>query len=196
MVRYGFVRADSRHAEAPQRAILEGDGVLATKIANDLDRLKRSMARGPSTICVPDLHRLASDTEGLMVALDDLLGAGFVVRESRTGRQSDDPRAWTTAVFDAMRFYRRHGLTLEEARAAAMNGAAASPVTKPKKGRMPFHEARVILEDHKTYRRLNDALRAINSVRKYPTKWNVAFVHRNKKRMKLTPRLSGRWPVD
>lgn len=126
---------------------------------------------------VSDFHRIATSAVGLKEARAAIKAQGAVVLEARTGRRSDDPDALGDMIQEALRFYSQRGLTTEEARRLGRMGAASSPATKAKKGRMPIAEALPIWRDN-AIPSIEAALEKINADKRYKTPYTQATAYR------------------
>lgn len=142
-------------------------------------------------IYVSDFHRLGQAVADLIKVMEAIEEKGAVVVEARTGLRSDKASQMSKMLHHAGLWYARRDPDTLAAR--GREAAKLSSASQIKEGRMPAGEAAVYLNDHERYPYLDDALDAINAVRKYGTPWNKPFVYRmvHKKKLSLRPRLSG-----
>src|ERR1035437_3921017 len=114
-----------------------------------------------------------------------------VVIEASTGRRSDKRGDLVAMTHDAIDRYAGR-LTASERSEIGKLGAAASPVTKERKGRMPMHEIDKILDDHSLT--IKRAVARVNADRRFKTKVSLPWVYRLKRagRLKFCARLWGR----
>ena len=145
--------------------------------------LKSLRKKDRDVVGLSHLHRLAPDSADLRAALRAIEEQGVPILETSTGRVSTKVSDMAAMIFDAQDFYAQRGLTTERARELAKQGADASPVTKPKKGRMPHAQAIVFLND--ITMSIKDAIRQINKDKRYKVKWTFVYAYREKKAGRL-----------
>lgn len=135
--------------------------------------------------CVSHFHRLAPDYDDLRGVLKAIEAQGAMIREYSTGRTSKSVSDMAAMIFDAQDFYAQRGLTTERAVEIGHLGAEASPVTKPKKGRMPHAQAIVFLNDITVG--IKQAIANINkeSRGRYPVKWTFTYAYKEKREGRL-----------
>lgn len=170
--------------ETVQLEILEGHDckVIYTEPRRGLDERINVITslRHNDELCVSHLHRLGTGQRDLSEVIKAVISQGATIIEVSTGRHSNDPASLVTMIQDANSYY-AHSLTSERAQEIGKLGAAASPMTKRRRGRMPIKNALIILNDHKRYPTLVDAITAINKDKRYGRPWNVPLVYRLKK---------------
>lgn len=140
---------------------------------------------------VSDFHRLGQAVAELVEIIEAIEAKGAVVVEARTGFRSDKGSQLSKMQHHAGLWYaRRDPDTLAQRGRDASKLSSASQV---KEGRMPPREAMGYLNNHEKYPYLDDALDAINAVKKYGVPWNKPYVYRMRKKglISLRPRLSG-----
>jgi hypothetical protein len=131
-------------------------------------------------LCVSHLHRLGTGQGDLSAAIRAVIEQGATVIEANTGRRSDNAAQLVGMIADANTFYART-MTPETAQRIGRLGAAASPMTKRRRDRMPIKDALKIVNDHKRYPTLVEALAVINKDKRYKRPWSVAHVYHLKK---------------
>lgn len=132
---------------------------------------------------VSHFHRLAPDAADLRRVLKAIEAQGVPIRELSTGRVSTNVSDMAAMILDAMDFYAQRGLTTERATEIGELGGDASPVTKPKAGRMPHAQAIVFL--NKIEWSIKKAIREINKDKRFKVKWNFMYAYREKKAGRL-----------
>src|ERR1035437_1702048 len=142
-------------------------------------------------IVVSHFDVLAENGDDLNKACAALDTKCVVVIEAGTGRRSDKRGDLVVMTHDAIDRYAGR-LTASERSEIGKLGAAASPVTKERKGRMPMHAIDKILDDHSM--KIARAVAKVNADRRFKTKISLAWVYRMKRqgRLKFRARLSGR----
>lgn len=113
--------------------------------------------------------------------------------ETDTGRMTNDLDHLLEMFDDAGDAYAGRWLSPERAAELGAMGAKESPVTKRRKGLMPHGQVQRILNDHKTYKTLAAALKAINSDKRYSAPWSRERIYREWRlgHLKLIPRVKG-----
>ncbi len=184
----GYIRPDARISVQRQREALVAIGCTMFYVEHERRRGDSfperddwiSHLRKPDEACVAVFNRLAIGKNDLAATLKAIFAKGIPIIEAETGRRSDNQESLVDMIAEATGYYARH-LDSEEAVRRGKLGAAASPVTKRRKGRMPEREALKFLNDRAKYRKLKDAVAAINKDKRYPTPWSVPLVYRLKK---------------
>lgn len=185
-MRIGYIRADKRMGEAPQRKILEESGLEKSAIYVETDNgsleilnwiiEKKMRQTAHDTVDVAYLHRLHSNSDGMAMMIKRIMGRGGVVVEAATGTRSDDSLAMVSALHDSIAAL--SGRLSGTARTRiGKAGAAASPVTKPKSKRMPAYEAIQFWHDLTLHSM--DAIGAMNADDRYLDKWSYASAYRH-----------------
>lgn len=182
-----YIRPEPRFSAAKQRAALDA---LGKKIATTYTEEPRTRGgpfpkrdawvkslRAGVLATVSDFHRLATTADDLRDVRASIHKTGAVILEARTGRRSDDPEALADMTHEAVAFYSQRGLTKQDASKLGKMGAAASPATKPKRGRMPKADAAVIWR--KVEYTTHEAIAAINADPAYKVKYNLSYAYRN-----------------
>ena len=196
---FGYVNGNCRQATSTQRAALEAFGV--TKIwadakgdSDDFDYLtgeSTGIGRGDEIpVVVAEFHHLATNRADLLARIVLIHTRGSAIVEAATGRQSHDLRHLLDMVLEATDFY-RGGMSKHERTRIAKIGAKASPVTKPKDGRMPAGEAIKFLYDVKLT--IREAVAHINQDARYRLKWNLSYAYQQNRlgKIKLPQRVAG-----
>lgn len=185
----GYIRPEPRFSAEKQRKPLSDVGVNQRAIYEEARRERRDgfperdsairslRANSNDILVVSDYHRLAVSAEDLRQVRAALKAKGVVVLEARTGRRSDNPDDVQDMYDEARDFWAQRGVTKEFMSNLGKRGAAKSPVTKPKTGRMPLHEAQEIWRNP-DYNHAQ-ALAVINADDRYETKYNSAYAYRN-----------------
>jgi hypothetical protein len=196
---FGYANGSARKAIATQRETLEAFGVQkiwADEKGDDGDWLHLTgegtgLSRGgPHEIVVAEFHLLATNRAGLLDRLKTIFERGAVVVEAMTGRRTSNQRDYADMLLEATDFY-RGGMSKAERIRIAKLGAAASPVTKLKDGRMPLTEAIKFLYDVNLT--IREAIAYINRDRRYRRKWSLSFAYQRNKAgdIKLPQRIAG-----
>jgi DNA invertase Pin-like site-specific DNA recombinase len=187
-----YIRPDTRRSKSQQEAVVRSvgakrdilyvedhdGGVYAQRAAWAKD------VRGKELAGVTHIDRLATTRDDFSEALEQITRAGKIIYEGSTGRRSDRPGDLAAMIVDAFNFYAGRP-SREHMKAMAKKGAAASPVTKPKSGRMPIADAERILNDHKNYAGRDAQIAAINADRRYKVKWSRDYMYRMARAGKL-----------
>jgi hypothetical protein len=153
--------------------------------------VRKLRPKAKDEIVVSHFDVLAENGDDLNVVCVALDAKCVVVIEASTGRRSDKRSDLVAMTHDAIDRYAGR-LTASERSEIGKLGAAASPVTKERKGRMPMHEIDKILDDHSLV--IKRAVAKVNADRRFKTKISLAWVYRMKRkgRLKFRARLSGR----
>ena len=180
-----YIRPDSRFSLPRQAEPIRDLGKKFTTYIEEFGRTNGHLPERDRWIAdlrvgtiavVSDFHRIATSAAGLKDARAAIKAQGAIILEARTGRQSDDPDALGDMIQEALRFYSQRGLTTEESKRLGRMGAASSPATKAKKGRMPTVEALPIWRDEAFSAEV--ALEKINADKRYKTPWTQATAYR------------------
>lgn len=198
-----YVRPDKRDPEgAEQRAVLAmfkpDVEFTASEYVEDSRRaigdyprrtaLIRAIRASSDLVVVADFWRLASRTGDLADAVEAIRGRKNakgkkllpVIVEARTGFRSDCQAQLARMMAKATNVYAGRGLSTERARELGKAGAAASPVTKPVKGRMSYGAMAKIINASPT---LASAIEAINDQSEVPV--TKIWIYRAKRAGKL-----------
>jgi hypothetical protein len=197
---FGYANGNARRAVATQREVLEAFGV--TRIwadekgeAGDWEHLtgeQTGIGRdGPHSVVVAEFHLLATNRADLIERVLLVHARGSWIVEAATGRQTHDLAHLIHMLLEATDFYYQGGMSKAERQRIAKLGAAASPVTKPKDGRMPLTEAIKFLYDVSLT--IREAIAHINRDRRYRRKWSLSYAYQRNKAgdIKLPQRIAG-----
>jgi hypothetical protein len=186
-MRIGYIRADNRMGEAPQREVLEAAGISPNDIRVEGKGsaqpvltwiIERKIRKSESdTVEVSDLHRLCSNSECMAEMVSRIAERNAVVVEARTGARSDRVGPFSVALAQSIAFLSGRLTRADRSRIGKL-GAEASPVTKPKGGHMPLAQIQTMINDHAKYPTLMDAIEAINRDRRYRRKVNASLIYR------------------
>lgn len=196
---FGYANGSARKAISTQREVLEAFGVKkiwADEKGEDGDWLhltgkETGLGRGgPHQVVVAEFHLLATNREDLANRLRTIFDRGSSVVEAATNRRTSNLGELVDMVLEAADYYRGGMSKAERARIAKL-GADASPVTKPKVGRMPATEAIKFLYDVNLT--IREAIAHINRDRRYRLKWNLSYAYQQnrKGKIKLPQRVAG-----
>ena len=194
----GYIRPEPRFPAKAQREALRQFGVQDGAIYEEAERgrgdtypeladLTGSLRQGDSVV-VTEFHRLASNLDDLRENATAILSRGFEVLET-TGRRSGVHVDLVHMVLDAVLLYGRKLLSHAQAVELGKLGAAASPMTKRKRGRMPIAEAKVLWVSRPDWTS-EQALALINSDRRYrvPYSMKYAYAKLGPRRVKAGPK--------
>jgi hypothetical protein len=196
---FGYVNGSARKAVSAQREAIEALGINKiwqdnrgnTEEWNHLTGLETGIGRGgPHQIVVAEFHLLSTTRDGLLARLKTIFDRGSHVLEALTNRSTENNDEFAQMLLEATDYY-RGGMSKAERRKIAKMGAEASPVTKPKDGRMPATEAIKWLYDVSLT--IQVALARINQDERYRTKWTQSYVYQqhHKGKIRLPQRVAG-----
>jgi Meiotically up-regulated gene 113 len=189
----GYIRPDKRRPASAQMKVLTNFGVSEIKVyaederrAGDgypvRDKMVRSIRKKTDdVVVVADFHMLASNGAHLKVAVRSIRLAGAVIVEAWTGRRSDCQADLVDMTIEADDVYANRGQDSAVMSDMGKKGAAKSPATKPKAGRMPPSEASQIWMNKEFT--AEKAIRLNNADERFSVKWNQPYAYR-----KLGPR--------
>lgn len=170
-MKLGYLRHEPRWPAADQEAMLRLLGVTKFWTEDEKKRageypartaLARAIRSKSDEIYVSDFHRLGNGVEALAVAVRELRAKHkAVIIEARTGRRSDCTADLADMMAEAQKHQSQRGLSPEMAREMGRKGGDKSPATKPRKGHIPLAEINRIMNDHKTYPNVLDAIAAV-----------------------------------
>lgn len=188
----GYIRPDARFPATAQKDALRKADVAEGAIYQESDRqrdtcypeflaLVESLREG-DVVMVSAFHRLGSGVDDLRENATILLSKGFEVVEATSGRRSGNPVDLVNMTLDAVLLYSRRLLSHAQAVELGKLGAAASPKTKPLKGRMPIKMARMMWRSRPDWTS-EQCLALINSDTRYKVKYSMKHAY-----AKLGPR--------
>lgn len=202
---FGFRRTTKMLGIAKQNESLIGFGVSERDIhpkkkfenwLKDREWMITQLARPEDgdRIAVARLFVLADTRKELRKVVTQAHARGIYFIETDTKGTTDDLENLLEMFEVAADAYGGRWLSPERAAELGALGAKESPVTKRRKGLMPYGQVQRILNDHKTYPTLAIALDVINADKTYKTKWSRERVYREAEdgKLDLIPRVKGR----
>lgn len=201
-MRMGYIRPDKLMGEAPQRQVLLDSGIPAKHIYVETDSkeqpilewiIDRKMRPNDhDTVEVSDLHRLCSNTDCMVEAIERISARNGSVVDVRTGASSEKAGAFARALAGSIGVLSGR-LSRSDRRRIGKMGAEASPVTKSKSVSLPLHRIDAIMDDHDLS--IGDAVAKIR--REFKAKApSIATIHRWRRegKLKFRRRLAGPIP--
>lgn len=188
LITHAYIRPDGRFSEAAQRkhltaaerkTVVEGKRGRGSPYPG-FELVGGAMVHKGEPFEVSHWHRLGSTMEDMFEHAGYLMTKGVVIVERSTGRKSTNPLDVVKCIAEAIEFYTSRSMPKEYASKIGKRGAKASPATKAKTDRMPNAQVMAILNDWAAYPTIHLALKAINSDKRYPSKWNTAHISREK----------------
>jgi len=164
-----------------------------------VDRKKQGACLGRGSnhaVAVAEFHQLATNRDELTQRVQAIHKLGAVIIEVSSRRSTEDRADLAAMMVEALDYYRMGGMSKAERTRVGKLGAAASPVTKPKDGRMPASMAIKFLYDLSLS--IKEALGLIAKDRRYRVPWTMSFAYKQHRdgKIQLPKRAAGRRPNE
>lgn len=188
-MKLGYIRPDPRHAEGPQRALLEAAGVSKIWVekrrkAGDgysaFEAMCKAIRSGADVVFVSDFHRIAATGDDEKANVRKVRRKGAHIIEVRSMRSTSCTADAIDMAREAAAVRAGKGMSREAASEIGKVGAANSPRSKPKAGRMGERQARAIWKDERLS--WSQALAKMNAGRPEDQHWTKATAYRRLKK--------------
>jgi len=206
---FGYANGNAKQAASTQAAALRAyDPKIKVwteekGASEDFDHIvdKRKtgscLARGSGhAVVVAEFHQLATNRDELTQRVQAIHKLGAVIIEVSSRRSTEDRADLAAMMVEALDYYRIGGMSKAERTRVGKLGAAASPVTKAKDGRMAASMAIKFLYDPSLS--IKEALGLIAKDKRYKVPWTMSYAYKQHRdgKIQLPKRAAGRRPNE